>query len=283
MTKILILGSNSFIARSLLPIFKIRYGQDVVAFNRQQLDITDINQLKDILELYRPEYVINCAIHGGRLLKQYSADDFYHNVLMIENLLYLQDYYDKLIHFSSGAQEDRTKDVINLKEGEFYAPPKNFYSLSKYFTAKRLIGNNKVLNFRIFNTFGALEANDRFIKSNIIKYINKQPIEIWGNKDFDFFYINDLYLTLQYFIDNPPKEYLELNCVYKEKYLLSEIVYIINKLSNYKVEIKITDGINRHYTGDGSKLAKLNLPLVGLEKGIYLTYKELLNGISTGN
>ena len=278
MNKILLIAKDSFIARSITPELKNKYGDNVISFNHQQLDSTNINQLKNILELYKPEFVINCAICGGRLLKQYSADDFYKNVLMIENLLYLQDYYGKLITFASGAQEDRTKDIINLKEGQFFEPPNNFYSLSKYFTAKRILENNKVINLRIFNCFGILEVKDRFIKSNIIKYINKENIEIWGNKDFDFFYIGDLFLVLQYFIDNSPTDFVELNCVYKQKYLLSEVVDIINSLSDYKVQVEIiNNGINKHYYGCGEKLAKLNLPFIGLESGICETYNKLLD------
>jgi nucleoside-diphosphate-sugar epimerase len=272
---ILILGGNSFIARSIYPFLKEKY--NVISLTRQQLDVTNINKLKEFFKNKYFDFIINCAIKGGRLLKQYTSDDFFQNILMIENLLFLHDYYNKLIFFSSGAQEDRTKNIINLKEGQFFEPPNNFYSLSKYFTAKRVLNNDKVINIRIFNVFGELEKEDRFIKRCINNYINKRDIEIWGDKYFDFFYYKDLVILIDFYIQNPPNSYEEINVVYNKKNKMSEIANIINNLNIYKVNIVIKKGINCHYTGCGDKLKNLHLPLFGLEYGIKEIYKIFTN------
>jgi nucleoside-diphosphate-sugar epimerase len=275
--KILILGSSGFIGKSLYELLdKQKY--DINACNHQVLDATKLNDLKACLEFWKFDYVINCAMSGeGRLLKQDSPECFYNNILIQENLLYLKDYYKKLIVFSSGAQEDRTKDVNNLKEGEFGPPPNNIYSLAKYVNAKRVIGNDKVINIRIFNVFGKYEKDNRFIKSCINKCTNKEDISIWGSKFFDFFYIKDLNTLVEYYIDNPPTKYEEINAVYNDKFTLYQIALLITDLCG-KTNIDINEkDINKNYYGSGYKLANLQLRMMGLRNGVDEVYKELKN------
>ncbi len=274
--RLVILGANGFLGRSLSEYLNKKYS--IISFNRNQLDLTDLKKLEYTLNYIRPDFVINAAIKGGRLLKNYTSDEFYQNLLMTENLLYVQDQIGfKLIHFGSAAKEDRTNDIKNLKEGDFGPVPSNFYSLSKYFTAKRLLGNKDAIVLNIFNVFGEYEADDRFIKSSILKYIRKEPVSIWGDKLFDFFGVNDTVKVIEYLLDNRPKNYYELNLVYREKYLLSDIASMINQLDKHKIEVKITDGPNKEYWGSGYKLADLKLNLLGLNQELKILYWKLKN------
>jgi nucleoside-diphosphate-sugar epimerase len=275
--KIAMLGAGSSVAKSILEeISNKNYDLDI--FYRKDLDATDLSALKEKFKNKHYDLVINCAMSGtGRFYAEDSAQNFYENIIMQENLFFLQDHYSNLIIFSSGAQNSRKIDVINLKEEEFKEPTSNFYSLAKYVNAKRAIGNKKVINLRIFNAFTHFEKENRFIKNNIFKYLRKQPIEIWGDTYFDFFYSNDISKVIEYFIGNPPQEYTELNLVYDNKYKFSDIASIINNLSEHKVDIIIKEGQNKHYTGDGTKLKALNLNLEGLEKAIIKTYNVLKN------
>jgi hypothetical protein len=62
--------------------------------------------------------------------------------------------------------------------------------------------------------------------------------------------------------------YKDLNCVYPEKLLLIEQLKMFAKhhVPTGLIDIKIDPGLN--YTGDGSNLVRLKLPLQGLEYGI---------------
>lgn len=273
--KILIIGKNGFLGKSIYSGLKSNYNIDTISHT--EIDLLDIRKLELFLKDKNYNIIINCCLSGeGRLLQLDSCDNFYENLLIQENLLYLSNYYSRLILFSSGAQELRKNDIIDLKEGQFGPPPNNCYSLAKYINSKRIIGNEKVINLRIFNCFGVEEKNNRFIKSNILKYINKEEIEIWGDTFFDFFYIKDLFTILDYCIKNT-SGYVELNCVYKEKYKFSQICDIINNLDKYKINVIIKDGINKHYTGSSERIEKLKLPWIGLENGIKDMYNHILN------
>jgi len=273
---ILIVGGGSFIAKSIFPNLNQRY--KVTSLNKKQLNLLNINDLQEFFKDKYFDFIINCAIVGGRLLGEDNPNIFYQNVLIQENLLKFSNNCGKFIFFGSGGQEDRTKDICNLKEGEFRNIPQNCYSLSKFINTQRTLNNNRVILLRIFNIFGPEEPDNRFIKSSILKYINHKDIEIWSDKLFDFFGWNDLCIALEYILNNPSEKYFELNLVYFKKYLMSEIVGIINRLDNYNVPVKILDnGVNKHYYGSGFKLAEMGLKLNGLNKEIENIYLKLKN------
>lgn len=276
--KIAIVGAGSFIARSIADDFKDSK-HIFEKYDRASLDLKDLKSIKKAFEGKFYDLVIHCGMSGhGRLLNPDSPENFYENVLMQENLLFLHEHYKNIILFSSGAQNSRDVDVLNLKEGEFRDPPNDFYSLAKFVNSKRSIGNNKVINLRIFNVFGILEKPDRFIKTNILKYIRKENMEIWGDKMSDFFYVRDVSRVVEHFICNPTPTYSEINLVYEgKKLLLSQIAEKINETSTHKVELIIKNGVNRHYTGNGEVLPSLNLPLTGLDQGLREMYERLIN------
>lgn len=273
--KIAILGAGSSIAKAILEEMQ-KQSFDLETYSHKDLDLTNLSAIKEKFKDKYYDLVIHCAMSGaGRIFVDDSPVDFYNNMIMQENLLYLNNHYSNLIVFSSGAQNSRKIDVIDLKEETFNEPPNNFYSLAKYINAKRVIGNSKVINLRIFNAFTHFEKNNRFIKYNILKYINKENIEIWGDVLFDFFYANDIFKVVEHFINNPPTEYIEMNLVYEKKYSFSKIASIINNLSDHKVKIIIKEGSNKNYTGNGERLKRLNLNFEGLEKGLIKTYNIL--------
>lgn len=263
--KVAILGKDSFIARSIEPLL---IEHEVVSYTREELDVTNKDQVRDVLGYERFDAVINTAVRGGKRLKYDTADVFYDNVLMVENLLRYRDLYSQLFLFGSGAEYRATNITPERKE---------YYGLSKYINTQRVYGQKNVINLRLFNVFGPLEDENRFIKTAIKNYINKQPIEIWNDKFFDFFYVEDLFTVINHFIKNSPKEYAELNCVYKHREKLSEVAKIINKLSNYKVPINI-GGQGKDYCSNGTELKRLGLEFIGLKAGIKKTYEALKNG-----
>ena len=87
------------------------------------------------------------------------------------------------------------------------------YGLSKRVITKSMIDQFNFYNIRIFSLFGEGEIETRFIRSALTKYVNNDPIDIHENKYMDFFYMEDLWTLVKYYIDtdNPPKE---VDCCY---------------------------------------------------------------------
>jgi len=255
MKKILITGGNGYIAQSL---FKNLIEYDVVSITRQNFDLTNRKATDEWFSDKHFDVVIHTAVKGGNRLTrdQDGSEIFYQNLQMFYNLYYNKHKFDKLIHFGSGAEKGNPSDSYGLSK-------KIIYDLTKNIT--------NFYNIRIFAVFDENELERRFIKANIKRYINKEPIIIHQNKYMDFFYMKDLISLVKYYIDNssPPKM---IECSYREKYTLFKIANIINNLNDYKVPIKVLDSSEGNpYIGTTVP----NLELIGLEKGIKEVYNKL--------
>ena len=252
---ILITGGNGYIAKSLANKL-----DNVTSITRKDFDLTDRKSADDWFYGRYFDVVIHTAIKGGSRLKKDNSDAFYQNIQMFYNLLNNKHCFGKLLSFGSGAE---------------LGMPTDPYGLSKNVISKIIDNENNFYNVRIYGVFDENELDTRFIKSNIKRYINKESIEIHQNKLMDFFYMKDLIRLVEYFIyeNNLPKN---IDCSYGNDNSLLDIAYIINDLSEYKVEINVgKDTWGKDYVGNWNPL---NIKWKGLEQGIKETYKKLLNG-----
>jgi hypothetical protein len=116
------------------------------------------------------------------------------------------------------------------------------------------------------------------VKTNLINYINRNPIIIHQDKKMDFFYMDDLALLVSKIIINKLK-INEINCTYKKTFTLLDIANLINNLDDHKVEIQV---LNKNEAL--SYYGKFNIPstidLIGLEKGLKLTYNILKENLT---
>jgi GDP-L-fucose synthase len=270
---ILITGSNGFIGRNLSKQLA-SYGYKISLLTRTNCDLLDNESVNNFFREKQTIYdlVIHTAIKGGRRTKTDDPSIVFTNLLMLYNLLSNQTYYNHIISFGSGAEFDRRYN-IDLHSMNHY--PIDPYGLSKSIIDKLSNIENKLCNFRIFNCFGSDEAPDRMIKANIIRYINKEPMVIYQNRQMDFFYIDDLGLLIDYCLKNSwyPKN---INCCYKDKIDLISIASIINELSNYRVPIIVEqkDTIANSYTGNHTELP---IQYTGLSNSIKKIYYRLIN------
>jgi len=255
--KILITGANGYVGKSLYNALKNEH--NVIGLTRNDFNLTDFKSMSNFFQNKYFDIVIHCAAVGGSRLK---PDDFYNmdiNLIMYYNLLQHKQYFNKLIHFGSGA-ELYSKDTS--------------YGLSKYVIRESMLEQDNFYNLRIFAVFDKNELDTRFIKTNIKKYLNKQPMELYHNKRMDFFYMEDLVTLVKHYIfnDNLPKE---INCCYNHLLYMLDIINIINGLDSYKVDINFkNNGFSLNYIGD---FTDLGLNYIGLEQGIKNVYNKLKN------
>lgn len=258
---ILITGGKGYVAKSLHKGMCKDF--NVVSVTRSDFDMTDYQSLKTyLLNGVRFDVIIHTAIVGGSRLRTDPFSVVDSNLQMYYNLLQNKHLYGKLISFGSGAE-------IHNKNSP--------YGLSKSIISESIKLNSGCYNLRIYAVFDENELETRFIKSNIKRYIKKEPMIIHSGKKMDFFYMKDLIKLVSHYVEekNPPKE---IDCKYNDTYRLQEIANIINNISNYKVEC-VTE--NDCETDDYIGVYK-NLPIEynGLIAGIHNTYniikKELI-------
>lgn len=265
---ILFTGHKGFLGRELIPY--LREDSNVVKFEG---DLTDFKALSSFVREKRVQRVIHAAVRGGRRTKVDTPSTLINNLKMTSNVIRLGIPF---ITFCSGAIYNRTTSIREAKENEsLNSYPPDFYGQSKYVARSLLDEKVDGLILRFFNVFGQTEGNDRFITANVLRYISRNPMQVFSDFRMDFFYVQDVLPVINSWIQLNilPKE---INLVYPTKYLLSEVCGKINTLSKYRVPVRIEESANSHdYTGSGDLLQSLGMPLLGLEYGLTRMYKAL--------
>jgi GDP-L-fucose synthase len=253
---ILITGGNGYIAKSLYK--NLNKQHNISKIIRNNFDLTDSKSTTDWFMDKKFDVVIHTAILGGSRLKTDSDDTVNKNLKMLFNLQQNKHCFNKLITFGSGAE---------------IFQPNTPYGLSKRAISHIVENTNNWYNLRIFGVFDEDELHTRFIKGNILRYINNEPMIIHSDKIMDFIYMDDLIEIVKYYIenDNTPKS---INCSYSKKYTLKNIADIINTLDNHKVPVIIENSKElEFYCGISHELP---IRQIGLECGIINTFKQLL-------
>lgn len=256
MRKILITGHSGYIASSIEPYFKQEYETTLVG--RAELDLTESNSVNEWFKNKTFDVVIHTAIRGGHRLHEDDESILPTNLKMYHNILDNREKYHRLINIGSGAE------IYDLKSP---------YGSSKKIIRDSVMENSNFYNIRAYGIFDENELFSRFIKSNVVNYINKRNMNLYQNKKMDFFYMDDFVTLLKHYIHTPevPKE---IDCTYSHTYYLSEILDEINRLSDYTVPISKYDEVTHSdYTGT---YTDLNLPYIGLHQGIKNVYQKLL-------
>ena len=270
--KILFKGNRGNLGKELIPLLEEEHSVQCY-----DIDYSNFDNVNSFFRHREIDFIIHAAIRGGRRVRADIADDFYNNMIMFENLAAQKI---PMINICSGASYGRQDDIYKVDERNFGERiPTDYYGLSKYLITHRCRQFNHVYNLRFFNVFGAYAPKDMFTTANIINYINKREIVVYKDKFMDFFGIRDAFKVIDLYLksgrDRPslPKE---LNLVYPEVTLLSEVAGMINNLSDYNVPIDVLEpGSDRAYCGSGSELCKLRLELDGLQKSLEYVYENI--------
>jgi GDP-L-fucose synthase len=252
--KILITGANGYIGKSLYNALQDKY--EVTTITRNECNLNDILAVNTYFQDKYFDVVIHCAVKGGSRLQQDDWSILDTNLQMYYNLYSNKNKFGKLIHFGSGAEIcDNT----------------NPYGFSKEVIRKSALHNDNFYNLRIYGAFDENELDTRFIKGNIKRYINNEPIIVHQDKVMDFIYMPDLVKIVEYYINNNgPKE---INCNYDNIISLKDIARIINILNEYRVNIKIgSEEQGKPYVGS---FKDLEIEFIGLERGIKEVYNKL--------
>jgi nucleoside-diphosphate-sugar epimerase len=230
----------------------------VTTISRNDFDLRDSEALSSWFSK-QPYFdvVIHTAIDGGSRMKQDDNSVIDNNLKMYYNLVKNQDRYGKLINIGSGA--------------ELYAAHTP-YGHSKHIIRQSVLTKEQFYNVRVFAVFDENELETRFIKANVLRYIDKQPMVIHQDKKMDFFYMRDFIEVIKYYINSnsPPKEF---DCRYDKSYYLSDIAGKINKLSDYKVDVIFTnESFALDYVG---VYTPIDVSFSGLDAGIQTSYNKL--------
>jgi dTDP-4-dehydrorhamnose reductase len=282
---ILITGANGFIGSNLMTMLADIPNAKLFAGTRDTIDLYSSKSVREYIEKNEITKIVHCAIEGGRRNVIDPPDIVYRNILMAQNLIQCQEEKDTFINIASGAEFDLKEDIYKEDERALgYRIPTDYYGFSKNMIARNVLGYHNGINLRVFGCFYHNEKSDRFIKTNILRYLKDEPIIIFQDKYMDFIYMEDLAKVIKYLLIKTEKFRLEhfdkdINMSYRVSYTLRQIATMINSL-DWKHHSKIIvekEGMANSYCGKGYNFSVVSsdMEIKGFEKGILEYYKKL--------
>ncbi len=254
MKTIFITGARGFIGKNLKEQLGSKY--ILLTPSHKELDLLDSKAVAQFFTKNKIDVVINCAAVGGSRVEEHVESALSINLKIFFNLLKNKDKYKKMIHLGSGAEYDKSKPIVRVKEEDFGKRiPQDEYGFFKYLCSKYIENEKNVVNLRIFGMFGKYEDRRyRFISNAIVNSLNGQPIDMRQNVFFDYVYIDDFVKIVDYFIIRKGKLKF-YNIGTGKKIDLITIAHKINELSNKKTKIIIKNkGLNNEYTCNNKNL-----------------------------
>ena len=304
--KILVFGANGLVGKSVVKILSNSSKvESVDSSTRKDTDLKKIDEIKNILNIKQPDYIINCAAKVGGI----HANNTFRAEFLLENLKINLNLFDAL-------KEYPNINVVNLGSSCIYPlnapnpisessflegklePTNSPYAIAKITGIElgREINNqygNKILNLMPTNLYG---PNDNFtdMNSHVIPglifrmhqaKIDNDPIfKIWGTGTplREFMFVDDLANCIEFLIDKDLDSDL-INVGTGEEVSILDLALLVKEITGYKgiveTDPKMPDGNPRKLL-DSSLINNLGWKSqVDLKSGLKTTYDWYINNL----
>jgi len=304
--KILVFGANGLVGKSVVEtLSNSSKVESVDSSTRKDTDLKNIDEIKNILNIKQPDYIINCAAKVGGIY----ANNTFRAEFLLENLKINLNLFDAL-------KEYPNVNVVNLGSSCIYPlnapnpisessflegklePTNSPYAIAKITGIElgREINNqygNKILNLMPTNLYG---PNDNFtdMNSHVIpglifrmhqaKNDNDPIFKIWGTGTplREFMFVDDLANCIEFLIDKDLDSDL-INVGTGEEVSILDLALLVKEITGYKgiveTDPKMPDGNPRKLL-DSSLINDLGWKSqVDLKSGLKTTYDWYINNL----
>ena len=300
--KIIVFGSKGLVGTSVTKIFS-EAGYDIFPSSRKDTDLFKIDQVKNLIEEFKPNLIINAAAKVGGIY----ANDTLRTEFLIENLKINTNILESCI-------PNKNIEIINLGSSCIYPldaknpiaessimsgvlePTNSPYAMAKL-TAIELGRSlsiqygHKVTNLMPTNLYGPHDNFDE-INSHVIpglisrmhksKLNKEKEFSIWGTGKplREFLFVDDLAYAIKFIVENNIETDL-INVGSNEEVSILELAKEIKSVVGFEGELIFDstkpDGNPRKLL-DSTKINNLGWkPSISLQKGLKITYEWFLN------
>jgi len=261
--KILITGAGGFLGSYLAQ----HLPHDVTALTRQQLNLADLNAVKEHFNKNIYDVVLHCGAAGRNTPLVEDNTILSSNLASVVNLMTYRNNFGQLINIGTGAEFDISKPINNAHENDiFNRNPTQSYGLSKNFISRYLSTQSNCTTLRLFGCFDKSEEDRRLLKKFHSTVLSGNTFS-FDDKPFDMISAID-FTTVVNAVINKTVTDNNVNCVYNQKYQLSEILKMYCEEHNLDASLINVTGHGNSYTGNGNILEKYKLPLLGMEQSL---------------
>lgn len=239
----------------------------------KELDLTSKEDVDLFFSSNEIDYIVHCAVVYPKI----NNDSVLQNLKMYFNLVRHCDKISKMFYIGSGAEYDKSRDIIDISEDEIgQCIPSDPYGLYKFIIQQHCSTSKNIYNVRLFGTINPLEPYSKNVISNLcLKVAKGLPLSLRKNCRFSFTDIDDVINFIKYGLENELKWH-DYNCVPKHNYLLSEIAQEICRLTGNPFRLLFSEeGLNREYTASNRRIAKEFNDFTPLSVSLQKVYAEM--------
>ena len=262
--KITITGSNGFIGKYLCNYYR-EYGHHIIELHRGVCDLEDSESVKNFFAANPTDTVIHTALWGREQVREDIPEMYDRNWAIWQNLLSNRDKFKKFINLGSGMEYDSERDIKYADEDDIlYVEPTHPYDRVKNDISRAIHSLPDFYTLRLFGIAHYSEPN-RFFK----RLLTEPQFTIAQDREYDYFNLDDLPQVIDLILDGKIKDNA-LNCVYEQKYKLSDLAKMFCEIKNIDYsKVTVAETSTKNYTGYFKKLASYNLPLLGIELALF--------------
>lgn len=265
--KLLLTGSTGFLGQHLHQHLSVNH--DILAPTHRELDLADPIAVEAYLKQEYFDAVIHTAVAGREQVQDQNHSIVDQNLQMFFNLYSLRDHYTTFISFGSGAEFGLDRDIDQYSEDKLLECfPKESYGFSKNIIARTIRNTEHFYNLRLYSCFHDSESDKRLLKKFINSINNDQAFYIDNDRYVDFISLDDVAVVVDAVLAGVIID-RDLNVVYTDKIKVSELLTRYCQIHNIDPDyVKIASESDLNYTGDGTKIQKYDLGLLGLDKSL---------------
>ncbi|MCH5231341.1 MAG: NAD(P)-dependent oxidoreductase [Muribaculaceae bacterium] len=250
-------GPNGVTGRRIKEQIEKKGEYHVLAPSSKELDLTDKGAVDKYFQERKIDYVIHCALvapsRGHDTTDE--AKEVEDNLRMYFNLASHSEDFKKMFYFGSGAEFDKSHDIVNAKEEDaIKIVPADKYGFIKSILNKHAINSKNIYNLRLFGTINPFEpANKNVISLLCDKALKNNPFDLNIDCLFSFVDIDDVISFIEYAMKDDLLHH-DYNIVGERKVYISFIAELIKQISGSKKPIIFKNKtIGKEYTGSDER------------------------------
>lgn len=248
---ILITGGSGFIGRHVSAYLAERRYR-IFSPSHRELDLTDGEKVST----YVARHGIEMIVHSAALPPAPAGATPEPNLSIFLNLANTFGRVKKIISFGSGAEYDKRRVLVRVKEEEFgRRVPADTYGRYKCTIGQHIEAHPGMINLRLFGVYGPGEDyRHKFISNAVVKNLLGHDIVINQNVLFHYLWVGDLGPIVEHFLTREVR-HSSYNVVPDDTIDLLTIAALVNRQSLRPSKVSVLRaGLNREYTADNSRL-----------------------------
>ena len=302
-SKIYIAGHNGMVGSACWRILKAKGYKNIIGFSSKELDLRNQRAVFNMLEIEKPEAIIDAAAKVGGILGNYPYEFLMDNMLIQNNLIKAAHELDipKFIFLGSSCIYPKMAPQP-LKEEYLLTGPleetNQWYAIAKISGVKLIEAlreqyNRDYVSLMPTNLYGPGDNYDlknshvlpaMLRKFHEAKENNHSDVVLWGtgSPKREFLHVDDLANAVVFALENSLKDSL-YNVGSEVEISIKKLAQLIQKITGHEGEIiwdqNKPDGTPRKLM-DSSKLKRLRWSsMIDLKAGIKKVYNNYFNEV----